>query len=132
MDNKVIWIDKEKTFILTVVKEVTDIKTIWFKDIKAQFGEVQRHGGASEIIKDRRVLEREKHQTKQYFNAIVAELAKTKALMITGPAELGQHFMKYLQQNYPALGEKVKEVMKSEKMTENQLKALAKSFFVST
>jgi stalled ribosome rescue protein Dom34 len=132
MDNKVIWIDKEKAFVLTVNQEVTDMKTIWFKEIDNQFGQVQRHGGASEIIKDRRVLERDKHKTKLYFDTIASGLSDVKALMITGPAQLGKHFEKYLKNDHPDLGAKVQEVRKSEQMTENQLKALAKDFFTPT
>lgn len=131
MKDKAIWIDKEKAHILTLVGEDVKLKTVFseFKELHEE--DPDRQGGATEVLKDRKALEREKQITKHYFNALSLNLKNAKRIVIMGPAQMGQHFYKYLVQEKTDLGNCVVEVMRSEKMTENQLKATVREFYLS-
>lgn len=49
--------------------------------------------------------------------------------MIYGPAEAGEKFKKEIDENYRDLSKKVKAVLKSDSLTENQTKALIRDYF---
>ncbi|WP_370391690.1 hypothetical protein [uncultured Winogradskyella sp.] len=131
MKDKVIWIDKEKAYILTVKEEDVDMEVLTSRT--AELGEepTDRQGGATEILKDRKVLERQKQMTKQYFDALSTKLQDAKRIMIMGPAQTGQHFFNYLDQEKNSISKQVLEVKKAEKMTDNQLKAVAREYYLS-
>ena len=86
-------------------------------------------GGPQDVVQDSRYLEREKHQFKAYFKAIVLQLKNADAIVILGPAETNQKFKKELEENYKDINMVVKAVKKSDSMTDNQLKAWVKNFF---
>ncbi|MCA0154121.1 hypothetical protein [Winogradskyella vincentii] len=129
MKNKGIWIDKEKAHIVTVLEKDTKMVTILAEDNVEQSFEVERPGGAQEIIKDRKVLEREKLRINSFIKSLVPKLKDTKNILVLGPSMMCQKFAKVLGNNYPIIGAKIKEVRKADKMTENQLKALVKDYF---
>lgn len=129
MKNKGIWIDKKKAHIVTVSADQVDVITILAEDNIEQSIDIEKPGGAQEIIKDRRVLEREKLRINSFIKSIVPKLKNTKNLIVLGPSLMGQRFAKVLQRDYPNIGAHIKEVRKSDKMTENQLKALVKEYY---
>jgi hypothetical protein len=131
MKNKLIWIDKEKAQVLTVLKDTVDMVSIPSTPETPAIEDLEKPGGATEIIKDRKVLERQKQQTKQFFDTLTSHLNDTKGFTIIGPAEMGQHFASYLDEQQPDLSAKLNEVLKSDKLTENQLKAKARELYSS-
>ena len=86
-------------------------------------------GGANEIAQDSKLLEREKHQLKEYFKNIIREINDSDALVIYGPAETYLKFRKELQENHNTLNASVKGMYKADSMTKNQTIALIKDFF---
>lgn len=131
MKDKVIWIDKEKAYILTVKEEDVDMEVLTSTSTQADEQTYDRQGGPTEILKDRKVLERQKQTTKQFFDALSVKLQDAKRIMIMGPAQTGQHFFNYLDQEKNSIGKQVLEVKKAEKMTDNQLKAIAREYYLS-
>lgn len=129
MKNIGVWIDKEKAQLIIVNQDFVAVKTIesGIKDHAETFSRSQ--GGPSEIIKDRKILERENHQVKVFIKDVVSYLHDAKSLVIVGPAQMGQKLNKVLEDSYPKMASKVKAIKKGNKMTTNQLKAWVKEFF---
>ena len=73
---KGIWLDKKTAIIVSVYNEVS-LNTILsnIEDFHIHGGSGTRlKGGPQDVIQDSKFLEREKHQTKKYFNDIVSEI----------------------------------------------------------
>ena len=67
MKNTGVWLDRDKAIVVTLNngKEVLEIINSEIEDFKATSSRLL--GGHQEIAKDRKFLEREKHQFKNYF-----------------------------------------------------------------
>ena len=133
MKNTGIWLDKEKALIVTLENENETFTTIksQIEDYRAVGGSGTKFkGGPQDVIQDSKFLEREKHQFKAYFKNIVAEIKDPDALVIFGPAETSEKFKKEIHKNYNHLNSKVKGVKKVDSMTNNQVKAWVKYFFM--
>ena len=81
------------------------------------------------MVQDSKYLEREKHQLKRYFEKIVATVKPVNELVIFGPAETPNKLYEMLQDSYPSIAKKVKNVNKADSMTDNQFRALARESF---
>ena len=129
-----IWLDKEKAYIVSLENEKETFKTVLSNiesyNIKGGSGTKQK-GGPQDVVHDRKYLEREKQQFKQYFKAIASQIKETDALVIFGPAETNEKLSKVLHKNYNDLSIKLKDIKKADSMTDNQVKALIRDFFQS-
>ncbi|WP_296381518.1 hypothetical protein [Winogradskyella sp.] len=127
-----IWIDKDKAHVITIENGVEKFHTISsnIEHFNIHGGSGTRlKGGPQDVMQDRKYLEREKHQLKQYFKTIATQIKETDALVIFGPAETNEKFSTELHENYKSLSTKIKGVKKADSMTDNQIKALVRSFF---
>ncbi|MBG6131836.1 hypothetical protein IWQ47_003422 [Aquimarina sp. EL_43] len=127
-----IWIDKEKAHVISVKEDSEDMTTILseIENFRIHGGSGTRlKGGPQDVVQDSKYLEREKHQFKAYFKKIVPLIKDADRIVIYGPAETGEKFNKELITNYKDIGEKVKDVLKADSMTDNQTKALIRSYF---
>jgi hypothetical protein len=127
-----VWIDKDKAHIIPIDNGVEEFLTITsdMKYYKAKGGSGQRFkSGPQDVIKDSKYREREKHQLKQYFKDVADKINDTDALVIFGPASTNQKFNKELKSNYGALASKVKDVVKADSMTDNQIKDWVRDYF---
>lgn len=127
-----IWLDKNKALIVTLQNEQESIQTIDsnIEHFRPHGGSGTRlKGGPQDVVQDRKYLEREKHQLKQYFKNIANEIKDSEALVIFGPAGTNEKFSKELQANYHDLSTKIKGIRKVDSMTTNQVKAWVKDFF---
>lgn len=129
-----VWIDKDKAHVVTIDngKECFSTLRSEVEHFSAKGGSGQRFkSGPQDVIKDSKFLEREKHQLKQYFKTITENINDTDALVIFGPANTNQKFKKELSENYNALDSKVKDVVKTDSMTNNQIMAWVRDYFKS-
>ncbi|RSK40421.1 hypothetical protein [Mangrovimonas spongiae] len=134
MKNVGIWLDKEKALIVTVKGDKETLQSVPsnIENFHVHGGSGSRFkGGPQDVVQDSKYLEREKHQLKQYFKTIVNHVNSADALVVFGPAETKDKFIKEVQQNYKPLTAKIKEVKKTDSMTDNQLKALVRDYFMS-
>jgi hypothetical protein len=134
MKNTGIWLDKENAIIVTIENNTEHLIKVPsnIENFHPHGGSGTRFkGGPQDVIQDSKYLERETHQLKAYFKAIVSEIKDTGALAIFGPAEAYEKFNKELQENYKELSAKVKGVSRADSMTDNQVKALVRGFFKS-
>ncbi|WP_150451461.1 hypothetical protein [Arenibacter lacus] len=133
MKNYGIWLDKEKAHIVRLSG-----KEEGFETVMSELEFYRPHGGSGtksakwgpqDVIQDSKFLEREKHQLKAYFSNLAHAIADADAIALFGPADTNEKFKKELTENYKALASKLKGVIKSDSMTENQVKALVRDYF---
>ncbi|CAL2107702.1 conserved hypothetical protein [Tenacibaculum sp. 190524A02b] len=132
MKNIGIWLDKEKAFIVTIKKDTEHIEKVLsnIENYHISGGSGTKFkGGPQDVVQDSKYLEREKHQTKNYFNALASKIKSADAIAIFGPAETYNKFKKELESSYQELNTKVKVVKNVDSMTNNQVKALVRDFF---
>jgi len=129
MKNTGIWLDKEKAFIVTLENNKENFVVIESNIENYKITANRSIGGANEIAKDSKYLEREKHQFKSYFKEIVSEIKNIDALIIFGPAETYRKFKKELEEHYKNINDKVRLVQKADSMTKNQIIAQVKDSF---
>lgn len=131
MKNTGVWLDRDKAIVVTLNngREVLEIINSEIEDFKATSSRLL--GGHQEIAKDRKFLEREKHQFKNYFKNIVIKIKDADAIALFGPAQTNEKFNKVLHELYPDVAKKIKGVEKADSMTDNQVIALVKEFFNS-
>ena len=129
-----VWLDKEKAIIVTLYNEDISENTILsnIENFNVVGGSGTRlKGGPQEVVQDSKYLEREKHQFKKYFKNLASEIKDANALVLFGPADTCEKFNKELCSNYKDLSTKVKDVVKADSMTTNQVKAWVRTFFES-
>ena len=127
-----VWIDKNKAHIITIEDGKAQLTTLpsELEHFNVKGGTGQRFkSGPQDVIKDSKYMEREKHQLRTFFKAVVAKIEATDALVIFGPAETNQKFNKALQNNYMSLASLVRDVVKADSMTDNQMKAWVMDYF---
>ncbi|WP_062061487.1 hypothetical protein [Aquimarina longa] len=127
-----IWIDKEKAHIISVKENSEDMTTILseIENFNVHGGSgTQFKGGPQDVVQDSKYLERQKHQFKAYVKKIIPFIKDTDKIVIYGPAETPERFNKELTQNYKDISKNVKDVLKADSMTDNQTKALIRSYF---
>lgn len=128
-----IWLDKRNAFIVKLNQEVENLVVVKSKidDYKVWGGSGTRFkGGPQDVVQDSKYLEKEKHQLRGYFNSVMNEIEDANKLLIIGPAEVPQHFHKYIESTDKDLFDKVTALKKEDSMTENQIKAYVRDFFV--
>lgn len=131
MKNTGIWLDKKRALIVTIENDKETMKII-DSDMDNYNVTANRHiGGAKEIVKDVKYLEREKHQFKLYFKDITQAIENANAIVIFGPAETYEKFVKELEENHKEISAKIKGVRKADSMTDNQVVAWVRDFFES-
>ena len=134
MKNTGIWLDKKKAIIVSIENNKETLHTITsnINRYKPHGGSGTKiKGGPQDVVHDSKYLDREKHELKQYFNAIASQINDTDALVIFGPAGTNEQFSKELHKNYKKLSTKINAVKKADSMTDNQVKALIRDFFKS-
>lgn len=129
-----IWLDKRIAYIVTVDENKKDeIETVVSKaedreEIQKAYRDKVKQG-FSETIKDRKLLEYDKHELKLYFNDIIKQLGSTDAIVIYGPSQTAQKLSTELKLFHAGLFEKVKDVIKAKSMTKNQIRALIRDYY---
>ena len=134
MKNIGIWLDKDKAYIVKLSNGSEQLETVTsnVEHYHVHGGSGTRlKGGPQDVVQDSRYLEREKHQLRNYFKEIASLISEAKAIAIFGPAETRIKFKKELEEHYRNLNEKVVHFAKADSMTENQIKALIRNYFLS-
>ncbi|MDG1730387.1 MAG: hypothetical protein P8K68_08775 [Algibacter sp.] len=127
-----IWLDKEKAIIVTQYNGDLSVNTILsnVENFHVHGGSGTRlKGGPQDVVQDSKYLEREKLQLKRYFQNLVSEIKDVDEIVLFGPAEAKNKFYKELNIAYKDLSAKVKDIVKTDKMTKRQVKSWVKAFF---
>ncbi len=127
-----IWIDKLKAHVITISDKKEEMTTIFSNVETYHIGGgsgSKLKGGPQDVKQDSKYLERQKNSFKKYFKEIASYLKDADSVVIFGPAETGEKLNKKLQKKFKLIGEKVKDVIKTDSMTLNQTKALVRDYF---
>lgn len=127
-----IWLDKEQAHIVTLEKENEIIKTI-----KSEIEDFHPSGGyglgyrgsPQDALPEDKYMEREKHQLKSYFKAIISEIQDADAIVVFGPAQTGVKFKNESEKHFKDINAKIKGVHIADSMSINQIKAWVKEFY---
>ena len=129
-----VWLDKRVAHIFLENDSGTEeIRTVFSKTeereeiLKAYRNRVKQ--GASETLSDKKLLEHDKNELKLYFNEIVNHFLDADAIVLFGPSLTVERLYKRLELQSPLLKDKVKDVIKVDSMTKNQILALIKGYF---
>ena len=127
-----IWLDRKKALLVNLEGLNENLLTIKseVEDYRISGGSGTRFkGGPQDVVQDSKYLERRKHQLKNYFKNIASNLLKSHEIVLFGPADTNEKFYKFLQTRHNSIGQKVKDVIKADSMTSNQVVALIKNYF---
>ena len=136
MKNIGIWMDKEKAHVVRLTGEREEFETIlseldFFKPSGGSRTKSSKWG-PQDVVQDSKYLEKEKHQLKSYFNNLANAIMGADAIALFGPSDTNEKFRKELANNHKTLATKLKTVVKTDSMTENQTKALVRDYFKHT
>ena len=130
-----IWLDKKVAYVISDDPEGHQHVEVIFSKVENYHvrggSGTNRKGGPQDVVQDRRYLEREKNQMRSYFKEIVRYLKDSSEVTIFGPAETGHKFKKELEINYEPIGALVNEVVITDSMSKNQMKALVRDYFTA-
>jgi len=133
MKNIGVWLDKNKAHVVTIDGRKEELITVNSNvehfHVSGGSGSKAK-GGPQDVVQDSKYLEREKHQFKSYFKELVSKIDTADSLVIFGPAETNISFKKELEENYKQLNSKVKSVDKVDSMTNNQVIAWVRDFYL--
>lgn len=127
-----IWLDRKKALLVNLEGLKETLLTIKsdVEDFRISGGSGSRlKGGPQDVVQDSKYLERRKHQLNNYFKEIASYLNKSDEIVLYGPADTNEKLNKYLQSKQKEIGQKVKDVVKADSMSSNQIVALIKSYF---
>lgn len=134
MKNIGIWIDKREAKIVSIEAGNERFDTI-VSDIEefhpSGGSGTKQKGGPQDVVQDSKYLEREKHQLAEFFKHITAYITGADAIVIFGPAQVGEKLYTELAKKHPQLHQKVVSLEKADNMTDNQVKAWVREFYNS-
>jgi hypothetical protein len=133
MKNIGIWLDMEKAHVVRLEDEKIEFQTIQSElDFYKPAGGSRTKSakwGPQDVVQDSKYLEKEKHQLKRYFARLANTIGDADAIALFGPSDTNEKFSKELLNNYKSLADKIKNVTKTDSMTDNQIKALVKDYY---
>ena len=129
MKNTGIWIDKHEAIIVFLEADKQKTATITSQIDDYKDFEHKVLGQSDNYTNDKKFLERTKQQTKNYIKKIAAQLKKADNIVILGPSTMPGQLKKMLDENYKLIGQNVKEVQKTPKLSENHIIAWVKDYY---
>lgn len=127
-----IWMDKKEAFVVSVNQGETTMQTVpsdlEFFNPKGGSRSKTRWG-PQQVVHDSRYTERETHQLREYYDRLTDKLREADAIVLFGPAGTNSDFKKRLDEKYPEVGARVKDVLIADSMTSNQVQALIREYF---
>lgn len=128
-----VWLDSKQAYIVQVTDNDDTLKTVTsdieFFNRTSTGGSRVKWGGTQDINHERKYLEKEKKQFKQYFKTIADAVSGVDELALFGPANINEKFKKELSENHKSIADRIITVQKADSMTENETRALIRNFF---
>jgi len=133
MKQVAIWIDKKNAKIVSIKDGKLQVSTIASKvenfHVRGGSGSALK-GGPQDVVQDSKYLEREKHQLTNFFQTIVPHISDADVMVILGPAQTGKKLQTQLSEKYPLLNKKIISLEKADSMTDKELIAWFKNYYV--
>jgi hypothetical protein len=86
--------------------------------------------GPQEVASESKAEERRKHQYHRYFQEVAQAIRRVDEILLLGPGEAKQHFASAIRKER-ALAGKLRKVETADRMTERQLVAKVRDFFLN-
>ena len=129
-----IWIDHEKALIITLDRGRYKLKTIESNIVTRDRidGETKSYGrfGDQSLSQEKHKERRIKEQTSNYLKNLLSEIKDMDELVLFGPANMKKELEKLIH-NDTTLASKLKSVVSADSMTENQMVAWVKNFYLN-
>ena len=129
-----IWIDHEKAFIVSIAAGEVTINNI----VSNVDGHIRLSGGSrsstpygpQEGPSEGRREERRRQKLRQYYKKIISIISDADKILIFGPGEAKTELMKEMRRS-KELSSRIVGTQTTDKMTERQIKAKVRRFFIS-
>ena len=129
-----IWLDHEKAIIITLNRNGYKLNTIESDIVTKERtdGETKKYGrfGDQSLSQEKQKERRIKKQTSKYLKNLLSEIKGVDELVLFGPANMKKELEKLIL-NDITLTSKLKAVVSADSMTENQMVAWVKKFYLS-
>ncbi len=129
-----IWIDHEKALIITLDRGGHIIKTIESEIVTRDRidGETKSYGrfGDQSLSQEKHKERRINEQTSNFLKSLLSEIKNVDELVLFGPANMKKELEKHILHD-ATLAPKLKAVVSADSMTENQMVAWVKNFYLS-
>lgn len=131
-----IWIDGSKAVIVNLIdgKERVEEIEAEVENRVHHFADGNQgvYMGGKHLVPEKRFEERERHQMNQYLDTVLKKVADADELFVFGPAETRKHLQHKLdtEKAFTALAGKLRGVEPADHMTQNQVVAKVKKFFL--
>ncbi len=128
-----VWIDHEKAFMVTLYDGKDKLQSI-----KSNIaGHVRLSGGSrtkspygpQDVASEKKVEEKRKHNLQDYYQEIIQNISKADKVLIIGPGEAKIELKKEMEKS-KGLSKKISKIEPSDKLTERQLVARVKDYFL--
>ena len=128
-----IWLDHEKAMIITLDNDKYKISNIESDIITRERidGETKKYGrfGDQSLSQEKHKERRVKEQTFNYLKNLLKEINDVDELVLFGPANMKKELEKHILDD-TTLAPKLKAVVSADSMTENQMVAWVKKFYL--
>ena len=128
-----IWIDHEKAMIVTLVGNGYKLNTIESDIVTRERvdGETRKYGrfGDQSLSQEKHKERRIKEQTSHFLKNLLSEIKDVDELVLFGPANMKQELEKQILHD-ATLASKLQAVESADSMTENQMVAWVKRFYL--
>jgi len=128
-----VWLDHKKAFLVSIIGE----KETWTKIESKAEGHIRLSGGSrsstpygpQEVSSERKFEERRKHQLKRYYEKIIIAMKDSEKILIFGPGEAKTELKKVIEKK-KGLSDRIVGIEPADKMTEKEIKAKVKKYFL--
>jgi stalled ribosome rescue protein Dom34 len=129
-----VWLDKRVAYVFLKNDSGTEeMRTVFSKtEEREEISKAYRDRvkqGATEKLSDKKLLEHEKNELNLYFTDIVNHFQDADEIVLFGPSLTAERLYKRLEVQNPLLKAKIKDVIKVDSMTKNQIRALIKNYY---
>ena len=130
-----IWLDHEKATIITLNRNRYKLNTIESDIVTKERtdGETKKYGrfGDQALSQEKHRERRIKEQTSNYLKNLMKEINDVDELVLFGPANMKKELEKHIHKD-TTLASKLKAVVSADSMTDNQMVAWVKKFYLKS
>ena len=129
-----IWIDHRKAVIVTSVDNTQSIVHVESK-VEGHFrlkggSRSKTPYGPQDVTSESKREERYKHHLRDYYKRVIELIRDASRIIVFGPGEAKHEFVKEIKKN-KVLGQKIAGVETEDKMTDPQIAAKVRKFYIS-
>ena len=118
----IVYLDDNKENTLRLISEIDESHPVGGSGSSTPYS-------AQEAVSETKYLHRRQHQEKQYFQSIIQKLTSRDAVYIMGPSQAKIGLEQELNKQ-PDLAAKIQKVESCDRITDNQIRAKVRDYFL--